>query len=79
VLLKLLHVNYWTNLKVNQQLLHPQQQHLLPPFVVRRATTHNPMAKDFKNARAAARFNIATRTVNERIGVQEDTNKNASD
>ena len=28
---------------------------------------------------AADRFNIATKSVNERIGVQEDTNKNASD
>jgi len=76
LLLKLL--KCWTNLKVNQQLLHPQQQHLPLPFVVRRATNHNPVGIHFQNAQAAARFNIATRTANERIGEQEDTNKNAS-
>ena len=72
MLLKIL--KYWMKKKVNQQ-----QQHLLLPFVVRRATNHNPVGIHFQNAQAAARFNIATRTANERIGEQEDTNKNASD
>jgi hypothetical protein len=68
-------------MKINQlQHLNPQQQHLLlPPFVVRRATNHNPVDIHFENAWAAARCNIATRSVNERIGVQEGTNKNAND
>ena len=66
-----------------------QRPQLLPPlprllllllsFVVRRATNHNPLDKDFQNAGAAARFNIATKSANERIGVQVDTNKNAND
>ena len=60
--------------KANQQ-----QQHLLLPFLVRRATNHNPVDTPFENARAAARCNIATKSANERIGVQEGTNKNASD
>jgi hypothetical protein len=72
---------YWTNKKGNQQqILHPQQQHLplLPPFVVHRATNHNPAVDiHFENARAAARCNIATKSASERIGVQEGTNKNA--
>jgi hypothetical protein len=79
---KLLNVlKYWTNKKVNQQQqLHPQrQQLLLPPFVVRRATHHNPVGIHFENARAAARCNIATQSVNERIGVQEATSKSAND
>ena len=39
------------------------------------------MAKHFQNARAAARCNIATKSANERIGVQEGTKstKNAND
>ena len=71
----------WTSLKANQQLLHPHQQHLLllPPFVVRRATHHKPVGIHFKNARAAARCNTATKSANERIGVQGGTNKNAND
>ena len=69
----------WTKWKVNQQPLHPQQQHLLPPFVVRRATNHNPVDIPFENAWAAARCNIATRSANERIGEQEDISKNVSD
>ena len=69
---------YWTNKKENQQLLHPQQQHLLPLFVVRRATNHNPVNIPFENAWAAARSNTATKSANERIGVQEGTNKNAT-
>ena len=73
-------LNDWTNKKVNQQLLHPQQQHhLLPPLVVRRATHHNPVGTPFENAWAAARCNTATRTANERIGVQGGTNKSAND
>ena len=71
MLLKIL--KYWMKKKVNQQ-----QQHLLLPFVVRRATNHNPVGIHFQNAQAAARFNIVTRIANERIGEQEDTNKNAS-
>ena len=68
-------------LQQQQQQLHPQQQHLLllPPFVVRRATHHNPVAIHLKNAGAAARCNIATKSVNERIGAQEATSKNAND
>ena len=70
----------WTNRKVNQQQLHPQQQQLLlPPFAVRRATNHNPVDRHFENAWAAARCNIATKSANERIGVQEGTNKNVKD
>ena len=58
-------------------LLHPHQ-HLLLPFVVRRATHHNPVDTPFENAWAAARCNIATKSANERIGVvQEGTNTNA--
>ena len=59
-------------IQLQQQQLHPQQQHLLfPPFVVRHATNHNPVDIPFENARAAARCNIATRAVSERIGGQE--------
>ena len=68
-------------LPVQQQQLHPQQQQhymYLPPFVVRRATNHNLVGTPFGDARAAARCNIATKSANERIGVQEDTNKNAN-
>jgi hypothetical protein len=53
---------------------------LLLPFAVRRATNHNPAHANFINACVATRFNIATtKTANERIGEQKDTNKNASD
>ena len=66
--------------KLQQQQLHPQQQQLLlPPFAVRRATNHNPVDTNSIDAWAAARCNIATRSANERIGVQEATNKNAND
>jgi hypothetical protein len=69
----------WTNKKVHRQQLHPQHQHLLLLFVVRRATNHNPVDTPFENAKAAARCNIATQSVNARIGVQEGTNKNVND
>ena len=77
-------LNNWTNLKVNQQLLHPPQQQLplptlLPTFVVRLATNHNPVDRHFENAGAAAQCNIATKSVNERIGAQAGTNKSAND
>jgi len=81
---RLKNFNYLTNKKDNQrqqaQLL-PLPRFLLPllPFVVRRATNHNPVDRSFENARAAARCNIATRTANERIGVQVGTNKSAND
>ena len=52
---------------------------LLLSFVVRRATDHNPLDKDFQNAGAAARCNIATQNANERIGVLGGTTKNAHD
>jgi hypothetical protein len=70
---------YWMNKKANQQQLHPQQQHHHFPFFVLRATNHNPVGKPFENAWAAARSSTATRIANERIGVQEGTNKNADD
>ena len=78
MLLKLL--NCWMRGKVDQQLLHPPSKLLLfLPFVVRRATNHNPVGRPFQNAGAAARCNIATKSANERIGVQEGTNKSAND
>ena len=66
-------------LPVQQQQLHPQQQQLLfPPRVVRRATNHNLVDIPFENAWAAAQFNIATKSANERIGVQVGTSKSAN-
>ena len=60
-------------------LLHPHQCLLLLSFVVRRATNHNPAHVNSINAWAATRCNIATKIVNERIGKEEATNKNAND
>ena len=68
------------NQRQQPQLLPlPRLLLLLLPFVVLRATQHNPVDTPFENARAVARCNIATKSANERIGVQEATNKNASD
>ena len=62
--------------KLQQQQLHPQQQLLLlPPFAVRRATNHNPVDTNSIDAWAAARSSTATRSANERIGVQVGTSK----
>ena len=50
-----------------------------PPVCCSSCNTPQPGDRHFKNARAAARCSTATRSANERIGVQEGTSKSASD